>query len=107
MRRVLLLAAAALLAASCATAPKQTLAELNRRDPEYRSRDCRQARREAAGFDDERNGRMVAAMAANLVVPLSGVAAGAVMGKVKDDRKRELNHRLRGACTSDPLARRR
>ena len=107
MRRTLLITAAALLAAGCATAPKQTLGELNRRDPEYRSHDCRQARRDAARFDDERNGRMVAAMAANLVVPFSGVAAGAAMAKVKDDRKRDLNQRLRGACTSDPLARRR
>jgi len=107
MRRALLPAAAALLLAGCAASPRQTLGELNRRDPEYRSHDCRQARRAAAGFDDERNGRMVAALAANLVVPFAGAAAGAAMGKVKDDRKRELNQRLRGACTSDPLARRR
>ena len=106
MRRVFWVSAVALLA-GCATAPKQTLGELNRHDPEYRTRDCQQARREAAQFEDRRNERLIVAVAGNFVVPFAGTAAAAAMSKVKDDSKRELNHRLRGACTSDPLARRR
>lgn len=107
MRRVFCVSAVALLLADCATPPKRTLGELNRRDPEYRTRDCRQARREAARFDDRRNERLIVAVAGNLVVPLAGTAAAAAMSKVKDDSRRDLNQRLRGACTSDPLARRR
>jgi hypothetical protein len=107
MRTMLSCSLAALLLAGCATSPRQTAAELNRRDPEYRTRDCRQARREAAQFDEQRNGRMIVALAGNLVVPFAGTAAGAAMGKIKEDRKRDLNKRLRGACTSDPLAHRR
>lgn len=37
---------------------------------------------------------------------VAGTAAGAAMAKVKEDRKREINARVRGACISDPLARR-
>jgi hypothetical protein len=96
---------AILMLAGCATAPKSTMAGLNRHDPEYRSRDCRQARHEAARFDDQRNGRMVVALAGNVLVPFAGTAAAAAMGAVKEDTKRDLNHRLRSACTSDPLAR--
>jgi len=106
MRTILSCGLAALLLAGCATSPRQTAAELNRRDPEYATRECRQARAEAAQFDEQRNGRMIVAVAGNLVVPFAGAAAGAAMGKIKEDRKRDLNKRLRGACTSDPLARR-
>ena len=87
----------------CATSPRDTVASLNRRAPEYRSRDCRAARAEAAKFDEQRNGRMVTALAANLVVPFAGTAAAAAMAKIKDDSKRDLNRRVMRACTSDPL----
>jgi hypothetical protein len=104
MRFALTLGLTALLVTGCATSPRQTAAELNRRDPEYATRECRQARAEAAQFDEQRNGRMIVALAGNLVVPFAGTAAGAAMGKIKEDRKKALNRRLRGACTSDPLA---
>ncbi|HEX7948135.1 MAG TPA: hypothetical protein VF495_25945 [Phenylobacterium sp.] len=106
MRRPLILLAAALSLTACAAAPQKIVAGLDLRDPEYRTRDCRLARREAAQFDENRNGRMIVAVAANLVVPFAGTAAGAAMAKVKEDRKREINARVRGACISDPLARR-
>ena len=105
LRHPLILLAFALTA--CATSPHKTVADLNRRDPEYRTRDCRLARREAAQFDENRNGRMIVAVAANAVVPFAGAAAGVAMAKVKEDRKRDLNAKVRGACVSDPLARRR
>jgi hypothetical protein len=104
MRTTLTCGLAALILAGCATSPHQTLGELNRKDPEYRTRDCQMARKEAAAFDENRNGRMISAVAGNLVVPFAGTAAGAAMSKLKDDKKRDLNQRLRAACTSDPLA---
>ena len=107
MRRFLTPVAIGLLLTACATSPKQTVASLDRRDPEYRTRDCSVARREAAQFDENRNGRMIVAVAGNLLVPFAGTAAGAAMTKVNEDRKRDLNARVRGACISDPLARRR
>ena len=107
MRNLALAMAAVLGLTACATAPQQTLSELNTRDPEYRSRECRDARREAAAFEENRNGRTVVALAANLVVPFAGTAAAAAMTKLRDDTKRDLNKRLRAACTSDPLAKKR
>ena len=97
------LVAAALLTSGCATSPKATVAGLNRHDPEYRSHACRAARAEAARYDDQRNGRMVVALAGNVLIPFAGTAAAAAMGKVKDDQRRELNHKVRSACVSDPL----
>ena len=107
MRSALPLGLSALLLAGCASSPRDTAAGLNRHDARYASRECRQTRREAAQFDENRNGRMIVAVAGNLVVPFAGTAAGVAMGKLKDDHKRDLNGRLRAACTSDPLARRR
>jgi hypothetical protein len=104
LRHILTVGAAVAALAGCATSPKATLAGLDRHDPQYRTRDCRAARAAAARYDDERNGRMVVALAGNVLVPFAGTAAAAAMGKVKDDRKRELNHRVRAACVSDPLA---
>jgi len=107
MRSLPCAALAVLMLSGCATAPHKTVAGLDRRDPEYRSRDCRLVRREATQFDENRNGRMIVAVAANAVVPFAGTAAGAAMAKVNEDKKRDLNQRVRGACISDPLARRR
>jgi hypothetical protein len=107
MRRALILSLAGLTLAACATAPKQTLATLNRHDPEYRSRDCRQARRDAARFDDHKEGRIVLAVGGNLILPFAGTAAAAAIGAVQEDEKKDLNHRLKAACTSDPLKGRR
>ena len=104
MRRILTLGGALLMLAGCATAPKQTVAELDRRDPEYGSRDCRAARTEAGRFEENRNGRTVVALVGNVIVPFAGTAAAAAMTKLRDDAKRDLNHRVRAACTSDPMA---
>lgn len=107
MRRALILFAAASLLAGCATPPQQTLAGLNRHDPEYRSRDCRQARREAARYDDNKEGRIALAIGGNLIMPLAGTAAAATVAATKERKKKRLNHRVLAACTSDPLAGRR
>jgi hypothetical protein len=104
---VLIAGLAALVAAGCATSPRKTVADLNRRDPEYRTRDCRQARAAVARYDDNKDGRVVVALAGNLIVPFAGSAAAAAMSKMKDDEREALNERVRRACISDPLSRKR
>lgn len=103
MERFLAWGACALVLSGCATSPHKTVAGLNTRDPEYRSRDCRQARAAVARYDDQKDGRAVIAIAGNLVVPFAGAAAAAAMSKMKDDEREVLNARVRKACISDPL----
>jgi len=105
--RFLILGAAGLILAGCATSPHRTVDNLNRRDPEYASRDCRQARAAVARYDDQKDGRAVIALAGNLIVPFAGSAAAAAMSKLKDDDRETLNQRVRRACISDPLAKTR
>jgi hypothetical protein len=107
MRWTTLIVAAAVGLAGCAANPKQTVGELSRADPKYKSRACVQARREAARYEDHKDGRIALALAGNLVVPFAGTAASAAIGAIKEDRKKDLNHKVRAACTSDPLAKRR
>jgi ABC-type amino acid transport substrate-binding protein len=107
LRIALALALAGLMAAGCATSPKTTVAGLNQRDPEYRTRDCRAARAQAAKYAEEENGRTVVALAGNLVVPFAGTAAAAYMHAQRRDDAERLNNRIRAACTSDPLKNKR
>lgn len=107
MRRLLTAGAVFLMLGGCATSPHKTVSNLDRRDPEYRSRDCRNARAAVNRYDDNKDGRTVIAIAGNLVVPFAGSAAAAAMSKMKDDEREALNARVRGACVSDPLARKR
>lgn len=102
-----MLGLAALMVAGCATSPKTTVAGLNKRDPEYRTRDCRAARAQAADYAQEENGRTVVALAGNLIVPFAGTAAAAYMHSVRRDDAERLNHKIRAACTSDPMSKRR
>ena len=104
MRRFLTAGAVLMLLGGCATSPHKTVSDLNRRDPEYRTRDCRQARSAVARYDDNKDGRLVIAIAGNLVVPFAGSAAAAAMSKMKDDERQALSERVRRACVSDPLA---
>lgn len=107
MRRFLILGAAGLIAAGCATSPRQTVKSLNKRDPEYATRDCRQARSAVARYDDQKDGRVAIAVAGNLVVPFAGSAAALAMSKMKDGDREALNNRVRRACVSDPVGKRR
>lgn len=107
MRRFLTAGAVLMMLGGCATSPHKTVSELNRRDPEYRTRDCRQARAAVARYDDNKDGRAVIAIAGNLVVPFAGSAAAAAMSRMKDDERQALSERVRRACISDPLARKR
>ena len=106
MRSLLSVALAVLMLAGCATSPSHTVAGLNHRDPEYRSRDCRAARTEADRYAEEVNGRRIIAMAGNLVVPFAGAAAAAAMTGIRSDEAKALDRRVKAACTSDPLRRR-
>lgn len=107
MHRFLVLAAAGLTLSACATSPHKTVSQLNTRDPEYRTRDCRQARVAVARYDDNKDGRMVIAVAGNLIVPFAGSAVAAGMSKMKDDERQALSERVKRACISDPLAKKR
>ena len=107
MRPILILAAVSLVAGGCATAPKQTVAGLNTFDPEYSTQRCRDARRAASQFDDNKEGRVVLALAGNLVVPFAGTAVAAAMGGLQEDDKKDLNKRVKAACISDPMAKKR
>jgi hypothetical protein len=103
LRRFLIAGGVVLMLAGCATSPHKTVSQLNRGDPEYRTRDCRQARAAVARYDDNKDGRVAIAVAGNLVVPFAGTAAAAAMSKMKDDDREALNERVRRACVSDPL----
>ena len=107
LRRILTAGAAVLILAGCATSPGRTAAGLNRHDPQYASRDCRQARAAADRFSEETNGRRVIALAGNVVIPFAGTAAAAAMTGIRDDDRQALNRRVLSACVSDPLARKR
>jgi hypothetical protein len=107
LRRILTAGAVLMMLGGCATSPHKTVSQLNRGDPEYRTRDCRQARSAVARYDDNKDGRVVIALAGNLVVPFAGSAAAAAMSKMKDDDREALNERVRRACVSDPLAKKR
>ena len=107
MRRFLIAAGVMLMLAGCATSPHKTVSSLDQRDPEYASRNCRQARAAVKRYDDNKDGRAVIAIAGNLVVPFAGSAAAAALSKMKDDEREALNARVRSACISDPLARKR
>ena len=107
MRWSALFLAAAVALGGCAANPKATVGELSRADPKYKSRSCLTARREAARYEDNKEGRIALAVAGNLVVPFAGTAASAAIGALKEDRKKALNHQVRRACISDPLAKKR
>jgi hypothetical protein len=107
LRTLLAVGAIAVLTAGCATAPRQTVSELDRGDPEYASRDCRQARAAATNFEEHKEGRIAIAVAGNLVVPFAGSAAALAMSKLKNDERQKLNQQVRAACISDPLAKKR
>lgn len=113
MRKALVLTCAALISTSlglgaCATtSPKKTVASLDRSDARYKSSRCVAARKEAAAFDEHKDGRAVIALAGNLIVPFAGSAASFAMDRMKDDDRKALDRKVKAACISDPLGKRR
>ena len=104
--RVLILGAA-LMFAGCATAPRDTVAKLDRTDPKWDSRACERARAEAQAFNDNKEGRVVIGVLGNLAIPFAGSAAAFAMDRMQDDERKALRHKVRAACVSDPLKGRR
>lgn len=104
MRTALIALSLALAASACATAPTKTLAGLNAEDSRYASRECVAARKEAAAFDDHKDGRTVISLVGNLIVPFAGSATSFAMDRLRDDERKALNRRVKAACISDPLA---
>jgi hypothetical protein len=103
VKALIVLGAAALALAGCATSPARTADNLNRHDPAYRSQACQSARAAANDYAEEVNGRRVVALAGNLVVPFAGTAAAAAMTGIRANEAKALDRRVRSACISDPL----
>lgn len=93
----------ALMMGACATAPRETVASLDRKDPRWESPACAEARAEAQAFNDNKEGRVVIGLLGNLVVPLAGTAAALYMDRMQDDERKALRHKVKAACISDPL----
>lgn len=93
----------ALLLAACASAPRDTVAKLDRTDPRWDSRACEKARAEAQAFNDNKEGRVVIGVLGNLAIPFAGTAAALYMDRMQEDERRALRHKVKAACISDPL----
>jgi hypothetical protein len=72
-----------------------------------RSRDCRQARARPPASTRTATAAWSWRWPATWSFPSPGTAAAAAMTKLRDDDQARLNHRVRAACTSDPLAKTR
>jgi hypothetical protein len=105
MRAILVLSCLALTLGACATpsSPKETVLGLDTTDRKWTSKRCVAARKEAARFDEHKDGHAVIKIVGNLVVPFAGSATSYAMNRLRDDERAELNHKVRAACVSDPL----
>ncbi len=92
-----------LMLGACATSPHKTVASLDTRDSRYKTKRCEAARREAAAFDEHRDGKVVIGLVGNLLVPFAGTATTFAMDRLRDDERERLNRKVRAACISDPL----
>lgn len=103
MKRVLGLAAAAMLLAGCVSSPKETVLNLDTTDRKWTSGRCVAARKAVARYDDRQMTRGVVGVVGNLVAPFAGTATALALSAAQDDERARLNHRVRSACISDPL----
>jgi len=92
---------------ACVSSPKQTVLNLDTTDPRWTSHRCVAARKAVARYDDRHLARGVVGVAGNLVAPFAGTATSLAMSAAQDDTRAKLNHQVRAACISDPLAKRR
>jgi hypothetical protein len=93
----------ALMLGACATAPRETVAKLDRNDPRWDSRACKKARAEAQAFNDQKEGRVVIGVLGNMAIPFVGTAAALYMDRMQDDERKALRQKVKAACISDPL----
>lgn len=105
MRAILIVACAAATLSGCATpsSPKETVLGLDTTDKRWTTKRCVAARKEAARFDEHRDGHAVIKIVGNLIAPFAGSATSYAMNRLRDDERAELNHKVRAACVSDPL----
>lgn len=103
LRGVIVLAGAAVVLSGCVTSPRETVLTLDSTDRKWNSKRCVAARKEAARFDEHKDGHAVIKIVGNLIVPFAGTATSFAMNRLRDDERAELNEKMRAACTSDPL----
>jgi hypothetical protein len=102
-RQALVLAGVGLLLGGCVSSPKQTVLDLDTTDARWTSRKCVAARKAVARYDDRQLPRKVVSVLGNLAAPFAGTGASLALNAAQDGKRKELNHRVRSACVSDPL----
>lgn len=107
MRTLLVLVGAGLVLGGCVTSPKETVLALDTTDRKWTSKRCIAARKEAARFDENKDGHTVIKMVGNLIVPFAGTATSFAMNRLRDDERAALNQKVKAACVSPPRAGRR
>jgi hypothetical protein len=103
VRPLLVLAGAAMILGGCVSSPKETVLALDSTDRKWTSKRCVAARKEAARWDERKDGHTVIKIVGNLIVPFAGTATSFAMNRLRDDERAELNAKMRAACISDPL----
>lgn len=107
VRRLFVLAGVTLVLGACATSPRETVLSLDSTDRKWSSKRCVAARKEAARFDEHKDGHAVIKVVGNLIVPFAGSATSFAMNRLRDDEREALNAKVRAACVSDPLGAKR
>jgi hypothetical protein len=102
-RLALAVAGVALLLGGCVSSPKQTVLDLDTTDARWTSRKCVAARKAVARYDDRQLPRKIVSVLGNLAAPFAGTGASLALNAAQDNKRKELNHRVRSACISDPL----
>lgn len=99
---------ACLALAACQTNPKQLVLELDTTDPAWKSASCVAARKAVADYNDREGVRTATAVAGMIAgVPVAGALANAALTAAQQDEREDLNNKVRAACISDPLAKKK
>ncbi|RAK57530.1 hypothetical protein [Phenylobacterium deserti] len=106
-KQALVLSALAVTLGGCVSSPKETVLNLDTTDKRWTSARCVAARKEVALYNDKAGMRGVVGVLGNIAAPFAGTATSLAMSKAQDDERARLNHKVRSACISDPLANRR
>jgi len=106
-KQALVLSALAVTLGGCVSSPKETVLNLDTTDKRWTSARCVAARKEVARYDDKAKVRGWVGVLGNIAAPFAGTATSLALSKAQDDERARLNHKVRSACISDPLANRR
>ncbi|HEX6860520.1 MAG TPA: hypothetical protein VF138_10035 [Caulobacteraceae bacterium] len=108
MTRTAPLVLCCLALAACRTNPKQLVLDLDTTDKAWASAECVAARKAVADYND-REGLRAATSVVGLVagVPVAGALASAALNAAQQDEREDLNNKVRAACISDPLAKKK